>query len=166
MSTQYVGEIRMFGGNFAPAGWAFCNGQLLPISQNAVLYTVIGTTYGGDGQETFGLPNLLSRIPFHQGPALPLGQIAGAESVTLNRNELPSHSHAAQAFNGAASSSEPAGNVWAEWGDAPYAAGPPDVPMDASAISSVGNGLPHENRPPFMALTFIIALDGIYPSPA
>ncbi|MDT7650668.1 MAG: hypothetical protein QOI36_2074 [Pseudonocardiales bacterium] len=166
MSTQYIGEIRMFGGNFAPVGWAFCAGQLLPISQYETLFTLIGTTYGGDGQQTFGLPNLVSRIPFHQGPALTLGQFGGAESVTLNTNQLPLHSHATQAFNGAASSSTPAGNVWAGWGDAPYATDPPDVLMDASAISSVGNGLPHENQPPFVALTFIIALDGIYPSQA
>jgi microcystin-dependent protein len=166
VSTPYLGEIRMFGGNFAPAGWEFCDGRILPISQYNTLYSLIGTTYGGDGQQTFGLPNLVSRIPFHQGPARPLGEVAGAESVTLNTNQLPLHSHAARASNAAASSSTPAGNVWAGWGDAPYAADPPDVPMDASAISGVGNGLPHENRPPFMALTFIIALDGIYPSPA
>jgi microcystin-dependent protein len=163
VSTQYVGEIRIFGGNFAPVSWVLCDGQLLPISQYETLYTVIGTTYGGDGQVTFAVPNLISRIPFHQGPALQLGQAAGVESVALNSNQLPPHSHTAQASNGAASSSTPAGNVWAAWGDAPYATAP-NVFMDAAAISSVGNGLPHENRPPFLALTFIIAVDGLFPT--
>jgi microcystin-dependent protein len=164
VSMQYIGEIRMFGGSFAPVGWMLCDGQILPISQYEALYTLIGTTYGGDGQETFGLPNLISRIPFHQGPALPIGQVAGAESVALNSSHLPSHSHTARASNGAATSSTPAGNVWAGWGDAPYATDLPNVLMDAAAVSSVGNGLPHENRPPFLVLTFIIAVDGLFPS--
>src|SRR5215469_12118818 len=113
MSSPFVGEIRMFGGNFAPAGWAFCNGALLQISANEVLFNLIGTTYGGDGQTTFALPDLQSRVPVHVGQGLALGQSGGAETVTLTTSQVPSHSHVPQANSGAGNQSSPANGVWA-----------------------------------------------------
>src|SRR5437667_6509943 len=113
MSSPFVGEIRMFGGNFAPAGWAFCDGQLVPISENDTLFNLIGTTYGGDGQTTFALPNLQSRVPVHVGPGFALGQLAGVETVTLTTNQIPAHSHVPQALSTSGNLSSPAGGVWA-----------------------------------------------------
>src|ERR1700756_3531820 len=112
MSSPFVGEIRMFAGNFAPAGWAFCNGALLPISENDVLFNLIGTTYGGDGQETFALPDLQSRIPIHAGPGFILGQNGGVESVTLTTSQIPAHSHVPLANNNPGTSTTPQNSVW------------------------------------------------------
>src|SRR5215472_10005321 len=109
MSSPFIGEIRMFGGNFAPAGWAFCNGALLPISENDALFNLIGTTYGGDGQSTFALPNLQSRVPIHVGPGFALGQSGGTESVTLTTSQIPAHSHVPQAFSDAGNQDKPTG---------------------------------------------------------
>src|SRR5271165_5323133 len=115
MSSPFVGEIRMFAGNFAPAGWAFCDGQLLSISQNETLFNLIGTTYGGDGQSTFALPNLQGRIPIHQGNGFVLAQSGGTETVTLNLNQIPAHTHPPQAGAAGGTSNSPAGNYWANW---------------------------------------------------
>src|SRR5215471_8680210 len=113
MSGPVVGEIRMFAGNFAPAGWSFCNGALLPIDQNPTLFQLIGTTYGGDGQTTFALPNLQSRVPVHVGPGFALGQSGGAETVTLTTSQIPAHSHVPQCNSAAGTAAGPGGNVWA-----------------------------------------------------
>jgi len=162
----YLGEIRMFAGMFPPVGWAFCEGQALQIAQYDALYTLIGTTYGGDGQTTFCLPNLASRIPFGSANDLPVGQSGGEESVTLTTQQLPQHRHGVQATGQQATSTTAAGNVWAAWGDGQYATGTPTTSMAAAALSVAGGSQPHENRPPILALSFIIAVDsGIYPSP-
>jgi microcystin-dependent protein len=169
VATPFIGEIRIFAGNFAPVGWAFCAGQTMAITENEELFTLIGTTYGGDGENTFNLPNLSGRIPLHQGRAtsgdvFTIGQLAGEENVTLTQQQLPSHNHTAQASGAAATVTSPSGNVWAEWGDAPYVAGDPAVSMDPQGISAAGNTQPHDNMPPYLALSYIIALEGIFPS--
>jgi microcystin-dependent protein len=164
MTTPFVGEVRMFAGTFAPQGWAFCNGQTMSIAQNPTLFTLIGTTYGGDGVNTFNLPNLGSRLPFGGDGSRPVGTSAGEESVMLTTQQIPAHEHPVQASGDAASQTSPAGNTWASWGDTPYSGGSPNTSMDPVAVASTGGGQPHENRPPFLALTFIIALQGIFPS--
>jgi microcystin-dependent protein len=166
VSEPYVGEIRIFAGNFAPEGWSFCNGSLLAIAENPTLFDLIGTTYGGDGVNTFALPNLSGRIPFAAGGtnSLIIGELAGTESVTLTTGQVPTHNHTAQASGAAAASVSPAGNVSAAWGDSPYTSDPPNATMDPNVISSSGGGQPHENRPPFLATSFIISLFGIFPS--
>jgi len=165
VSSPYIGEIRMFGGNFAPVGWLLCQGQLLPISQYDTLFNLIGTTYGGDGQSTFALPDLSSRLPVHQGSGFTLGQEAGAETVTLTTQQLPVHSHAPLGSSSAATSTSPAGAVWATWADKQYTSATPAAAMHAAALAPSGGSQPHENMPPFLALNFIIATEGIYPSP-
>lgn len=170
MAQPYVGEIRLFGGNFAPAGWMFCNGQLLPISENEVLFQLIGTTYGGDGQSTFGLPDLRGRVPIHQGsgPGLStytLAQTGGVEQVTLTVNQIPQHSHTPAASNTGGSDS-PAGNFWGNTATGkPYSAAPPTGQMNAGAISATGGNQPHDNMIPFLCVSYIISLFGIFPSP-
>jgi microcystin-dependent protein len=166
LSDPYIGEIRMFAGNFAPNGWMFCQGQQLAISDYDTLFNLIGTTYGGDGETTFALPNLSSRVPMHQGSGYPLAATGGAESVTLTQNQMPVHSHALQASNVAASATSPSGNVWAQWGDAPYAQPGSSTTMSPAALGPVGGSQPHDNMPPFLGLNFIISLFGIYPSPS
>ena len=167
MSTPYIGEIRIFAGNFAPVGWLLCQGQLLPISQYDVLFNLIGTTYGGDGQNTFALPNLASRIPYHQGAGYVLGQAAGVEQVTLTQQQLPVHTHQAMGSNAGAGQSSPAGNVWGDWGQKVYAstAITPNTTMSAQSLLPSGGSQPHDNMPPYLCLNFIIATEGIYPSP-
>jgi microcystin-dependent protein len=165
MSTPYIGEIRMFGGNFAPVGWLLCQGQILPIDQYDVLFNLIGTTYGGDGQTNFALPNLASRIPFHQGSGYVLGQMAGVETVTLNTNQLPVHTHQPVAA-AVATSPSPNNNYWASYANMQYSDQPPNAPMAPNALSLSGGNQPHENMPPFLAINFIIATEGIYPSPS
>jgi microcystin-dependent protein len=164
MSNQYVGEIRIFAGNFAPEGWLTCDGTLLPISEFETLFQLIGTTYGGDGQTTFALPDLRSRVPLHQGSGLVLGQLAGEENVTLNVNQIPAHSHPAAANSGAGSQSSPSGGVWAASSANQYSSTAPAVAMSASAIRQAGGSQPHDNMPPYAVLTFIIATTGIFPS--
>lgn len=174
MSNPFIGEIRMFGGSFAPAGWAFCSGQLLPISENDALFTLIGTTYGGDGQETFGLPNLMGRIPIHAGTGggstYSLGEMAGVESVTLTTQQIPAHNHVPLASSNAGTSSSPAGNFWAAASTGnqmyftPPASPPPIVPMDTVLVQPSGGSQPHENMSPFLVVSFIISLFGIFPS--
>jgi microcystin-dependent protein len=170
MSDPYIGEIRMFGGNFAPAGWAFCAGQLLPIAENESLFNLIGTTYGGDGQSTFGLPNLQSRIPIHQGqgPGLQnyvLAQTAGVESVTLTTQQTPQHNHAFSASTGAGASTTPANNIPASPPVAKlYRAGTPSDPFPASLVPPAGGSQPHDNLQPYIAINYIISLFGLFPS--
>ena len=166
MSNPFIGEIRMFGGNFAPAGWAFCSGQLMPISQNDALFQLIGTTYGGDGQETFGIPDFQGRIPIHQGPSFAIGQKSGTESVTVTTNQLPSHTHVALAQT-AAGSQGPANGVWAATASAQiYATAAPTAGanFNAQAIGISGGSQPHDNMMPFLVVSFIISLFGIFPS--
>ena len=170
MAQPYVGEIRMFGGNFAIAGWAFCDGSLLPISENETLFQLIGTTYGGDGQTTFALPDLRGRVPLHQGQGsglsnYVLAQSGGVESVTLTQNQIPIHTHTPMASNTGASDN-PANNFWANSPTGkPYSAAPPTVQMNTGTISPVGGSQPHNNMIPFLCVSYIISLFGIFPSP-
>lgn len=171
MPTEpYIGQIMAFGGAYAPQGWALCDGSLLSISQYDALFSLIGTTYGGDGQTTFALPDLRSRAALHQGqgPGLSsyvLGQSGGAETVTLNVGQLPPHSHPALGNSSAGTGPNPAGAVWASSPANIYAAGAAaNAAMSATAISASGGGQPHDNMLPFVTLNFCIALEGIYPS--
>jgi microcystin-dependent protein len=165
MSNPYIGEIRIFAGNFAPVGWLFCQGQLLPISQYDVLFNLIGTTYGGDGQETFALPDLQSRMPVHQGSGYVLGQSGGAETVTLNGNQNPVHSHQPVAA-AVATSPSPNANYWASYANNSYSSQSPATPMAANALTLAGGNQPHENMSPYQVVNFILATEGIYPSPS
>jgi microcystin-dependent protein len=165
MSDPYIGEIRMFAGNFAPVGWLFCQGQTLAISEYETLFNLIGTTYGGDGQQTFALPNLASRMPMHQGPGYPLGGIGGAESVTLTSQQLPLHTHPAPAANAAATTASPTNAFWASWADSQYSSLAPTGTMHPASFTPAGGNQPHDNMPPYLAVNFIISLFGIYPSP-
>jgi microcystin-dependent protein len=167
MAQPYVGEIRMFAGNFAPAGWMFCEGQLLPISENETLFQLIGTTYGGDGESTFALPDLRGRIPIHQGNGFILAETGGAEEITLTVNQIPAHSHPLLASANAGNSLNAQGNLTSS---SPsillYIEGTgPDSPMAASAVSPVGGSQPHTNFQPYLCVDFIISLFGIFPSP-
>jgi microcystin-dependent protein len=165
MSTAFVGEIRIFGGNYAPFGWAFCDGRLIPISENQALYSLIGTTFGGDGINTFALPDLRGRLPMHTGSEFPLGEAAGDESVELTTGQLPSHQHPPAAVSGPGNTGSPQGAVWAAAGAGSYyGTGNVDSPMNAGAVQATGSGQPHDNLSPFQVVTFIIALDGVYPS--
>jgi len=165
MSQPYVGEVRMFAGNFAPAGWMFCEGQVLPISENDTLFNLIGTTDGGDGQFTFALPDLRGRIPLHQGNGYILAEAGGVESVTLTTNQLPVHSHAVRASSAAATAAAGPTGVLAAAKTALYGSDPPSRPMAANAVTVAGASQPHDNMAPYLALNFIISLFGIYPSP-
>jgi microcystin-dependent protein len=166
--SPYVGEIRVVGFNFQAIGWVFCDGRLLPISQFGALFNLIGTTYGGDGQTTFGVPDLRSRVPLHIGSNgvtnYVLGQSGGVENVTLTTAQLPQHSHVPAASSGAGTSTSPLNGFWAAWGNAPYSTSPPNVSMDATGIGMTGGSQPHENLPPVLALNFVISLFGIFPS--
>lgn len=166
MSQPFIGEIRMFAGNFAPVGWAFCNGALIPISENDALFNLIGTTYGGDGQNTFALPNLQSRVPVHVGPGFALGQAAGAESVTLTTSQIPAHSHVPLCNSNAGTASGPGGNLWAVPNPSVsiYNTVAPTLAMDPAAVSSSGGSQPHDNMVPFLVVNFIISLFGVFPS--
>ena len=164
MSSPYVGEIRMVGFNFAPAGWAPCDGRLMSIVENEVLFQLIGTTYGGDGQTTFALPDLRSRVPMHQGSGHVIGEMSGAEQVTLTVNQIPAHSHVPQASSAGAATS-PAGNVWANSAALQFAAASsPLQPMNAGVIGTAGGGQPHDNMLPYQAVNFVISLFGIFPT--
>ena len=167
MAQPYVGEIRMFAGNFAPLGWMFCEGQLLPISENDALFTLIGTTYGGDGQTTFGLPDLRGRIPIHQGNSFILAETGGAEQITLTVNQIPAHSHAMVASTNVAQDTSPQNKVTGQIGGGalPYIQDVTDSNMSPQAVSSVGGSQPHTNFQPFLCVNFIISLFGIFPSP-
>lgn len=169
MSAPFVAEVRMVGFNFAPNGWAFCNGQLLPLSQNTALFSLLGTIYGGNGKSNFALPDLQGRAPLQhgQGPGLSeyfIGESGGAESVTLLESEIPSHTHGYLASDNVGERNNPAGNLYA----------PPDsgrifapasnlTAMSPSALAPAGGGQPHNNMPPYLALNFVIALQGVFP---
>ena len=166
MAQPYVGEIRMFAGNFAPAGWMFCEGQLLPISENETLFNLIGTTYGGDGQSTFALPDLRGRLPIHQGNGFILAETGGAEEITLTVQQIPAHTHPVLASTAAASSNSPVGNVAA----APtaiklYIEDNANSSLSPLAVSAIGGSQPHTNLQPYLCVNFIISLFGIFPSP-
>jgi microcystin-dependent protein len=167
MAQPYVGEIRMFAGNFNPAGWEFCNGQLLPISENETLFQLIGTTYGGDGQSTFALPDLRSRLPIHQGSGFILAETGGVEEVTLTTNQIPQHTHPFVVNGGQGSTPNPSDQV--------VLAGSPNIDlyivdianqaMAPTSITPVGGSQPHTNLQPHLCVSFIISLFGIFPSP-
>jgi microcystin-dependent protein len=168
MAQPYVGEIRMFAGNFAPAGWMFCEGQLLPISENETLFQLIGTTYGGDGQSTFALPDLRGRIPIHQGNGFILAETGGVESVTLTVSQIPAHSHAALATNNTANGPIPKDNVPAPPPDVntlPFGTDAPLTTLSPVTIGPVGGSQPHNNFQPYLCVDFIISLFGLFPSP-
>lgn len=165
MSQPFIGEIRMFGGNFAPVGWSFCNGAILPIDQNDALFNLIGTTYGGDGQTTFALPDLQSRVPIHVGPGFALGQSGGTESVTLTVSQIPAHAHVPQASSNSGTQNAPGGGVWAVPSSGTiYNTTAPSVTMAAGALGSDGGSQPHDNMVPFLVINFILSLFGVFPS--
>lgn len=162
---SYIGEIRIFAGTFAPVGWAFCDGQLMPISENDALFSLIGTTYGGDGQDTFALPDLRGRLPLHQGSGSILGESAGVEEVTLSAGQIPAHSHRLQATTSTANQSSPAGNALAQSTAADlYVEDTATAGMATASIAPVGGSQPHSNLQPYLCLNFIISLFGVYPS--
>lgn len=167
MGTPFIGEIRMFGGNFAPVGWMFCEGQLLPIAENETLFNLIGTTYGGDGQSTFALPDLRGRIPVHQGGGFTLAETGGVEAVTLTAQQIPTHSHAFLASADDAATVNAQGNVLAQTPSyTPYiGATPPNTALHPTSIGAAGGSQPHSNFQPYLCINFIISLFGIYPSP-
>lgn len=167
----FLGEIKLFAGNFAPRAWAFCDGQLLPISQNSALFSILGTTYGGDGRSTFALPDLRGRAPIgpRNGPGLSSyreGQKGGQEHVTLNTTEIPSHSHSVNAVSSAGNNAAPQNNLLANTVgfDREYSNASPDVQMNSRMINNSGGNQSHENRQPFIAINYIIALQGVFPS--
>jgi microcystin-dependent protein len=166
MAQPYVGEIRMFAGNFAPAGWMFCEGQQLAISENETLFQLIGTTYGGDGQSTFNLPDLRGRIPIHQGNGFILAETGGAEEITLTVNQIPAHSHPLLANSGQGSANTAQNNVLAASPSLDlYREAQPTVALFAGAVGPVGGSQPHTNFQPYLCVDFIISLFGIFPSP-
>jgi microcystin-dependent protein len=168
MADPYIGEIRMWGGNFAPAGWAFCNGALLAISDYEALFNLIGTTYGGDGETNFALPNLQGRLPMHVGQGFPIASLGGSETVTLTGNQLPIHNHAFLASQNNGTATSPAGQVPAtlQAGSFAYLQAPATSALNpASLLPDPGGSQPHENRQPFLCISFILSLFGIYPTP-
>jgi microcystin-dependent protein len=165
MAQPYVGEIRMFAGNFAPAGWMFCEGQLLPISEFETLFNLIGTTYGGDGQSTFALPDLRGRIPIHQGNSFTLAETGGVETVTLTVQQIPAHTHPLLAANLVANDPNPGTRVLGESSASSlYQSGAPAAAMAPQSIGSTGGSQPHTNFQPYLCVDFIISLFGIFPS--
>lgn len=165
MGQPFIGEIRMVGFNFAPVGWAFCDGQLLSIAENDALFTLIGTTYGGDGETTFALPDLRGRLPLHKSSGNTLGEGAGVETVTLTVNQIPVHSHPALANSGNGNTSSPANAVWARDETLPlYTDQAPTVNMSPQAVAASGGSQPHDNMMPYTVINFVISLFGIFPS--
>lgn len=170
MSEPFLSEIKIFAFNFPPKGWAFCNGQFLPINQNQALFSLLGTTYGGNGQTTFALPNLRGQAPLHEGAGHTLGEAAGSSAVTVNIQQLPTHNHlltsnlciGGNATNAALG--DPTSNYWANNGQGIYSSSNPDAVMHPTAVTNVGGSQPHENRQPYLVLNFCIALQGIFPS--
>jgi microcystin-dependent protein len=166
MAQPYVGEVRMFAGNFAPAGWMLCDGTLLPIAENETLFNLIGTTYGGDGQSTFKLPDLRGRLPIHQGNGFVLAESGGAEEITLTINQIPAHSHPWLASTNSGSQSNPGGNVT---GASPsvkvYIDDVPVANLNPGVLTNFGGSQPHSNIQPYLCINFIISMFGIFPSP-
>ncbi|WP_431470556.1 phage tail protein [Sphingosinithalassobacter sp. LHW66-3] len=166
MAQPYLGEIRMFAGNFAPAGWMLCEGQLIPISENETLFQLIGTTYGGDGQSTFQLPDLRGRVPIHMGDGFILAETGGAEEVTLTASQIPMHTHNLVGSSGNGSQSSPLNNYLASSTLVrPYASETPDTLLAATSIGATGGSQPHTNMQPYLCINFIISLFGLFPSP-
>ncbi|HKB65151.1 MAG TPA: tail fiber protein [Pyrinomonadaceae bacterium] len=167
MSQPFLSEIKIFSFNFAPKGWALCNGQFLPINQNQPLFALLGTTYGGNGQTTFALPDLRSRIAMHEGQGFTLGQAGGQEFHTLTSSEMPTHTHVVNPIASAAANAnafDPTANLWANSGKLNYTTDAPNNAMAPGAITNTGGSQPHENRSPYLVLNFCIALQGIFPS--
>jgi microcystin-dependent protein len=165
MAQPYVGEIRMFAGNFAPAGWNFCDGTSLPISEFETLFNLIGTTYGGDGQSTFAVPDLRGRLPIHMGGSFTLAQNGGVENVTLTVQQIPAHNHIAVASANIATQQSPSGNVLAQSTLAQmYIQDIADQVLSANSITNTGGSQPHDNFQPYLCVSFIISLFGIFPS--
>ncbi len=165
MSDQFISEIRIMSFGFPPKGWALCDGQLLPINQNQALFSLLGTTYGGDGRVNFGLPNLQGRVPMHMGNGHTLGELGGEGAHTLSIPELPQHTHPFGASTAAATVTEPSGNVLAATSADIYESpGTSYLALDPAGLATVGGGQPHENEQPFLVLSFCIALQGIFPS--
>ena len=164
MAQPYVGEIRMFAGNFAPAGWMFCEGQLLPISENEILFQLIGTTYGGDGESTFALPDLRGRLPIQQGNGFILAETGGAEEITLTVNQIPAHNHPLLGSGNPSADTSPGNNLLAVLTVDGYVAAVPNVNLSPQSIGSVGGSQPHTNFQPYLCVDFIISLFGIFPS--
>lgn len=165
MPQPYVGEIRMFAGNFPPAQWAFCDGQLLPISENETLFTLIGTTYGGDGVDTFALPDLRGRIPLHSGNGFTLAQTGGVETVTLTQDQIPKHRHTLFGTTSSANQTTPQADTYAQSLTVSfYNSAAPNAAMAPSALTPAGGSQPHENFQPYLCVDFIISLFGIFPS--
>jgi len=162
MSTPFLAEIKLISFNFPPRGWAFCNGQLMPINQNQALFSILGTTYGGDGMRTFGLPNLQGRVPIHVGSGIVLGEQGGETTHTLNTQEMPAHSHAPVGTTASADQAAPGVNLWAVDNYATYVP-TPNAALNPT-IQNAGGSQPHENMPPYLVLNFVIALQGIFPS--
>lgn len=166
MAQPYVGEIRIFAGNFAPAGWNFCEGQLLAISENEVLFQLIGTTYGGDGQQTFGLPDMRGRVPIHFGSGFALAQSGGVEQVTLTTNQIPAHTHSFVASKASGTSNNSSAAVLATSPSVKVLTTVgPDNQLSPAAIANAGGSQPHNNFQPYLCVNFIISLFGIFPSP-
>ena len=166
MAQPYVGEIRIFAGNFAPAGWAFCDGSLQPISENETLFQLIGTTYGGDGESTFALPDLRGRLPIHQGNGYILAETGGAESVTLTSQQIPAHTHAMVASTLTGTQNGATGNVLASGSSISlYRTGTPSAALASQTIAPAGGSQPHDNMQPYLCINYIISLFGIFPSP-
>jgi microcystin-dependent protein len=163
MPTPFLGEIKIISFSFPPKGWAFCNGQLMPINQNQALFSILGTTYGGNGQTNFALPNLQGRTPIHIGNGFVQGEMGGETSHTLNISELPAHTHVPVGSEDNASSNTPVSNLWAKPAQNAYS-NAPNTAMFPATVLAVGGSQPHENMSPYLVLNFIIALEGIYPS--
>jgi microcystin-dependent protein len=163
VGTPFLGEVKLVAFNFAPRGWAFCNGQLLPINQNQALFSLLGTTYGGDGRVTFALPNLQGRAPAHVGSSLILGEAGGEQSHTLISNEMPQHRHNVQGTSSPASLISATNNVWAASASGPYSA-TSNTTMAPQALGTNNGGQPHNNMQPYLVINYIIALQGAFPS--
>lgn len=163
MSEQYLGEVKIISWSFAPKGWAFCNGALMPINLNQALFSILGTTYGGDGRTTFALPNLQGRSPVHVGDGIILGQSGGETAHTLNSSEMPVHTHLPSGSTNAATDPSPAGNVWPKDANNPFNP-TANTAMNQACVLPQGGSQPHENMSPYLVLNFIIALQGIFPS--
>jgi microcystin-dependent protein len=167
MSAPFIGELRIVAYTFAPRGWTMCNGQLLPINQNQALFSILGTTYGGDGRVNFGLPNFQGRVPIHQGPGFVLGQQGGEQNHTLTVNEMPQHNHSVSGSNANGTTQSPVGATWAVEGSNTtyiYSNGSQSAAMTPAAIGNNSGGQPHPNMQPYLVLITIIALQGIFPS--
>jgi len=164
MATPFLAEVKIVSFNFAPKGWALCNGQTLPINQNQALFSILGTTYGGNGQTTFALPNLQGRAPVHVGSGIILGESGGESAHTLTLAEMAGHTHQVHANSGTANAGAAAGNLWAQQASGNNYDPTPNAPMNPTTTTSAGGGQAHENTQPYLVLNFIIALQGIFPS--